>query len=652
MWDKPQDWDDLILPSDLQKAWKEWESELPLLSRISLPRAYVPAHADRSVVSRHIHVFSDASERAYGAVSYLRTEDAQGQWPPRRQHSIPRLELCGALSAAQLAQTIKKELSIRTDGTFLWSDSTTVLTWLKSESCRFKVFVSTRIAKIQELTEQSTWRYVDSAQNPADDVTRGKTLAELAMPNRWSQGLTFLLKGPDGWPTWPGVEPKHDTAEYKKLTTCGVINRVDGPETLPVHSLSWRDLVKSVAQELHGAAGREPLSAADYQQAEMTELRHLRAGKALLKNSHILSLSPELDPEEDIIRVGGRLRHAEWLDSAFKHPIVLDPTHSVTKLLIRDYDARLCHPGPERVFAELRHTFWLLRGREAVRKEQHQCEECRRWKSKPLIPKMSDLPEARLRLLLHKPPFFSTGVDCLGPFHCLTTRVVHVDLLHSMDVDSFLMSLRRFIAHRGTPAELYSDRGTNFTAGEKELRESFNSMSSDLQRLLAEQKIDFRFNLPAAPHFGGTWEREIKSVKSALYTVEAIINAKPLGYTSSNVADLDAVTPNVLLMGRLDGSLPPVVYQKSEGLSKQKWHDTPTDLTVNSVVLLMDPQFPRALWPVGRVVKVHQSADGHVRSADVRIKDKIYTWPVARLITLPAIPDHSDDAHGTPVSSD
>ncbi len=148
-------------------------------------------------------------------------------------------------------------------------------------------------------------------------------------------------------------------------------------------------------------------------------------------------------------------------------------------------------------------------------------------------------------------------------------------------------------------------------------------MSSDLQRLLAKQKIAFRFNPPAAPHFGGTWEREIKSVKTALYTiigvqpvseeVEAILNAKPLGYTSSSVADLDAVTANVLLMGRLDGALPSVVYPKCEGLSKrrwrhgqviadhfwarfircylptlqcrQKWHGTPTDLSVDSVVL-------------------------------------------------------------------
>ncbi len=287
----------------------------------------------------------------------------------------------------------------------------------------------------------------------------------------------------------------------------------------------------------------------------------------------------------------------------FKHPIVLDPLHPAMKLLIQDNDASLCHPGPGRVFTEMHRAFWILLGREAIRRVQHQCEECRRWKSKPVIPKVVDLPVARLRL--YKPPFYSTGVDCFGLFQvkigrcsekrwgiifkCFTTRVVHLDLIHNMNADSFLISLRRFIAHRGNPAELYSDQGTNFKAGQKELLDSFYNMSSDLQRLLAKQKIAFHFNPPAAPHFGGTWEREIKSVKTALYTVigvqpvseavlytvllevEAILNAKPLCYTSSSVADLDLVTPNFLLMGRLDGALPSVVYPKCEGLSKRTW---------------------------------------------------------------------------------
>lgn len=138
------------------------------------------------------------------------------------------------------------------------------------------------------------------------------------------------------------------------------------------------------------------------------------------------------------------------------HPVILDPSHYVTGLLIQDMDESLIHPGPERVLAELQRRFWILRGREAVRKHQHLCVECRRWKAKPDVPKMADLPPAWLRL--HKPAFYSAGVDCFGPFQikfgrhiekrwgvvykCLTTRSVHLDLLESLDADAFLMSLR------------------------------------------------------------------------------------------------------------------------------------------------------------------------------------------------------------------
>ncbi len=79
---------------------------------------------------------------------------------------------------------------------------------------------------------------------------------------------------------------------------------------------------------------------------------------------------------------------------------------------------------------------------------------------------MSDLPLFKLRLF--KPPFWSTGMDCFGPFNvkigrrtekrwgilfkCQTTRCLHLDLLTSLDVDSFLMALRRFISRRGQPS--------------------------------------------------------------------------------------------------------------------------------------------------------------------------------------------------------
>ncbi len=119
------------------------------------------------------------------------------------------------------------------------------------------------------------------------------------------------------------------------------------------------------------------------------------------------------------------------------------------------------------------------------------------------MPQMSDLTSTHLQL--YKPAFPSCGMDCFSPFlikicrrtekrwgvlfKCLTTRAVHLDFLPSLSTDSFLMALRRFIAMRGTPAQLRSDRGTNFCGGERELREAYAALAPDLQRHLGHQKI-------------------------------------------------------------------------------------------------------------------------------------------------------------------
>ncbi len=295
-------------------------------------------------------------------------------------------------------------------------------------------------------------------------------------------------------------------------------------------------------------------------------------------------------------------------------------------------------------------------------------------------------------------------MDCFGPFlvkigrrnekrwgilfKCLTTRAVHIEILTSLDADSFLMALRRFIARRGKPAELLSDQGTNFKGGERELHDAFKAMHSSLQTCLAEHQIKFVFNPPCAPHFGGTWEREIRSIKTALNAtlnaqtvteemlntilieIEGILNSKPLGYVSSDLADPDPITPNLLLMGRLDPSLPQTIYHDSNLLSRRRWRacqvladrfwsqflknylpalqirekwQRDTDpLQPNTVVLIVDPQLPRALWPVGRISKVFPGADGRIRTAEVTVKDRAYIRPVSRLVRLPSTTDDED----------
>ncbi|KAI3376264.1 hypothetical protein L3Q82_016772, partial [Scortum barcoo] len=469
---------------------------------------------------------------------------------------MPWLELSAALTGAQLASALQSELTLPIRKIILWSDSTTVLHWIRSESCHYKVFVGTRVAEIQSLTDVSNWRYVDTMNNPADDITRGKTLKELSQPHRWHQGPAFLRHTEDHWPTNPSSCPEADDCELKKSSFCGHVT-VDSCPQLPEAQL------ESFPEEVKALISDRPLPT----------------------SSSLGSLSPEYNKDTGLIRVGGRLRRAEQLELDTIHPVVLDPKHPLTNLIIQDFDENLLHPGPERVLAELRRRFWILRGREAVKRQQSRCMQCRVWRANPSVPKMADLPPARLRL--YKSPFYSTGVDCFGPFtvkvgrrtekrwgivfKCLTARCVHLDL-ESLDTDAFLMSLRRFIARRGKPFELLSNNGTNFVGGARELREAFETMTPHLKEQLAKQKIEFCFNPPSAPHFGGAWEREVRSVKTALkvvlkeqtvpetVVVEGILNAKPIGYVSSDLADPDPITPRILLMGRYDASLPQAVY--------------------------------------------------------------------------------------------
>ncbi len=724
LWAKKRDWDDPDLPPNLQTAWTNWESELTHLSRVSIPRCYSPASMTTAAQHSSLHVFCDASEKAYGAVAYLAVNldsdicvsfiMARSRVAPKRQQSIPRLELCAALAGAQLAKVVRDELTLSIDQTILWTDSMTVLEWIQSDSCRYKVFVGTRVSEIQELTDHRSWRYVNTLDNPADDITRGKPLQSLSEPSRWRQGPSFLRQSPEHWPKKPEVTPAEAVSELKSLS-CYSIMTIETDPSLPdtTQFNTWRELVEATRQGCQGAVTSSDVLMTS-REAEVVLLRScqahsfpeevsaLKAHKCVPVHSRLVNLAPEWDSLTNLIRVGGRLRRLADSEPDQIHPIVLDPKHTITKLLIREFDERLLHSGAERVYAEMRRQYWILRGRQAIKHHQLNCLSCQRWRAQPKVPQMADLPPERLRLLC--PPFYSTGVDCFGPylvkigrrnekrwgliFKCLTTRAVHIELLNSMDAEAFLLALRRFIARRGRPKEIRSDCGTNFRGAERELREAFSSMEPELQTRLADPQIHFKFNPPSAPHFGGMWEREVRSIKNALQVVvgsqavteevlstvlvevEGILNSKPLGYASSDVADIDPITPNLLLMGWRDASLPQVAYAPGDMgrrrwrhcqnivdqfwiqftrnylptlQTRQKWHKASPNLKVDSVVLLVDPQLPRAQWPIGKVRKTLPSDDGCVRTAEVVIDGKPYLRPVARLIQLPLLEDNPKD---------
>ena len=122
----------------------------------------------------------------------------------------------------------------------------------------------------------------------------------------------------------------------------------------------------------------------------------------------------------------------------------------------------------------------------AVRSVLSKCTACRKNFGKVGSQQMADLPEERLSP--NKPPFFYVGVDYFGPFMirsgrndikryddiftCLTIRAVHLEIASTLDTSSFIQALRRFIAKRGQVTKMWSDNGTNFVGGEREIRES------------------------------------------------------------------------------------------------------------------------------------------------------------------------------------
>ena len=178
------------------------------------------------------------------------------------------------------------------------------------------------------------------------------------------------------------------------------------------------------------------------------------------------------------------MKHFQFELNDIKHPVILPKQNHVVNLIIRYYHRLAGHLGKEYVLSPIREKFWIINARASVRRILSQCFKCKRQLQQPMQQKMADLPPSRI--VPGEPPFSHVGVDYFGPFcvkrgrsrvkrygvifTCLVVRAVHVEVAHSLNTDSFINALRRFIARRGRPKEIRSDNGTNLTSAERELK--------------------------------------------------------------------------------------------------------------------------------------------------------------------------------------
>ena len=144
---------------------------------------------------------------------------------------------------------------------------------------------------------------------------------------------------------------------------------------------------------------------------------------------------------------------------------------------------------------------------------------------------MAPLP--KVRVTPEEPPFSRMGVDYFGPmeveqgrshvkrygclFTCLKVRALHVEVGHSLNSDSIINALHRFVSARGCPLDIWSDNGSNLTSAEKEIKEAMKEW--DLQKIhnhCAQRNIEWNFIPPSGSHMGGVWERMVQTTKRAL----------------------------------------------------------------------------------------------------------------------------------------
>ena len=236
------------------------------------------------------------------------------------------------------------------------------------------------------------------------------------------------------------------------------------------------------------------------------------------------------------------------------------------------------------------------------------------------------------------------------------------------------------MSRRGVPLEIYSDNGTNFKGVSRLIAEEIKSQDKvEIQDKFATKRIKWNFNPPAAPHFGGSWERLVRSVKvtmaaimpnhnmseevlkNLLTEVEFIINTRPLTYMPTDEHE-EALTPNHFLLGSLSGEKPKKLYvncpqtnrnnwRTSQALAdlfwkrwikeylptlvkRIKWFEPTKAIEIGDIVLIVDEQAKRNEWLKGRVVDVKANRSGHVRQTKVLTTKGTYTRPTVKLAVL------------------
>ncbi|XP_062557563.1 uncharacterized protein LOC134222429 [Armigeres subalbatus] len=361
--------------------------------------------------------------------------------------------------------------------------------------------------------------------------------------------------------------------------------------------------------------------------------------KCLPRSSSLFRQCTFLD-EAYVIRIRGRTQACAFITRDAAQPIVLPRDHPITTLILLDFHKRFNHQNHQTTINEVRQRYHIPKLKVAYKNARKGCQKCKNDQASAQPPIMNALPMQSLAAYTH----------------------------------SCLLAIRNIIARRGTPAVIFSDRGTNFQGASKELKAVLQNINQDqLVREFMTPNTEWTFIPPVSPHMGGAWERLIRTVKAnltklqwgrlptdevlnnTLLEIENVVNSRPLTEIFMDNDESSVLTPNHFLLGSSNGLKPRVPYNDNptvlrnsykqsqimanefwrgwlrdylpEITRRTKWFGKVKPIQVDDVVIIVDPNSPRNSLPLGRVIATRSAADGQVRSATVQTTRGIYERP-------------------------
>ena len=404
------------LKEGLRARWNTLLVELSTLNDLRIQRCYFKS--TEKPMKTELHGFSDASKIAYAAVIYMRSLYESGnvevklvasksKVAPLKGQTIPRLELLGATILARLIAKVHEclfegDCNDQKIEIINWTDSMTVLCSIANDKL-WKQYVMHRVEEIRRLTAKDSWRFCPGTENPADLPSRGVKADDLVSNRLWWDGPEFLHKSEHEWPKHSSEKPDTALAEEVKkqpVVTHSLITKGSKPNPLDItksmeceifgtlirlfrvtaYVLRFINNIKKTTKNLKPTKTMKPkgLSASEINAAENIWIRSIQNASFPLEIEYlsgkrhgsipnrVLQFGLFID-EKGLLRCEGRINKAN-IPRESKNPILLPSKHPIVDLIVRDVHHQVKHNGIRDTLTTVRERFWILRGREVVKR--------------------------------------------------------------------------------------------------------------------------------------------------------------------------------------------------------------------------------------------------------------------------------------------